>query len=81
MKKIWPYIASLLSAGWLVPAFLVGTSFVAYLKTELEPRISGQPFNHSFPILDSCLFWFAVAVVWLGTVTVCWSIYILKRKD
>jgi hypothetical protein len=81
MKKIWQFILASLSAGWLLPVFLTGTNVVAYIKTELEPRISGKPFDHSFPILDICLFWFTVAVVWLAVVIFCWSFFLLRRKD
>jgi len=81
MRTIKPYIVAFLSAGWLLPVYLTGISFVRYMKTELEPRISGQGFDHGFPVLDLCLFWFIVAILWLGLVIFCWSIYFLRRKD
>jgi hypothetical protein len=81
LKTLKPYIFAILSAGWLLPVFLTGSNLVAYIKTELEPRISGKPFDHSFPVLDICFFWFAVAVVYLSIVIFCWSLYFLRRKD
>ena len=80
MKNVRPYILATLSAGWLLPVYLTGSSFVRYVKTELEPRISGQGFDHSFPILDLCFFRFMLAVSWLGVVIFGWSIYFLRRE-
>jgi len=81
LKTLKPYIFAILSAGWLLPLYLVGTNFRAYLETELLPNITGHPITHSFPILLVCHFWFAVAILWLAVVIFCWSLYFLRRKD
>ena len=80
MKKIKAYVLAILSAGWLLPLYLVGTNFAAYLKTELEPEVMGKPVTHSFPILLVCISWFAIAAFWLACVIVCWSLYFLRAR-
>lgn len=80
MKKIKAYIIAIRSAGWLVPVYLIGTNFVAYLKTELEPEITGKPVTHSFPVLVVCEFWAAIAALWLACVIVCWSLFFLRTR-
>ena len=78
MKKPKACFLAMLSAGWLLPLYLAGITFKAYLQTELEPKIMGRPLTHSFPILDVCNFWFAIAAIWLACVIVCWSLYFLR---
>jgi hypothetical protein len=80
VNRIRPFFIGVLSAGWVLPLCLVGTNYVAYLRTELEPKITGHPPTHSFPILDVCLFWLITASVWLAVVIICWSIYFLRGK-
>jgi hypothetical protein len=79
MNKVKPYFFAVFSAGWLIPLYFVVTNFIAYLKTELEPEIAGRPITHSFPILDVCLFWFAIASLWFACVIVFWSLYFFRR--
>lgn len=76
--KIKVLLLSVVSAGWLLPLYLAGAAFKAYLQTELEPRIMGLQPTHSFPILYACQFWFTIAALWLAGVIVFWVVYAMR---
>jgi hypothetical protein len=55
-------VLALLSAGWLFPAFVTYSWFIA----SKDPR-------NSFPFLQSSAYMFGVTCVWLGIVIALWS--------
>jgi len=61
------------STGWLIPAWLSGSSLFAFLDAEIWPRLRGQKPDNSFPYVDFSHQAFTAAVIWLAAVVFFWS--------
>ena len=73
-------LVALFSCGWVLPVWLAASQYVAYVRVELAPRLSGEDPVNSFPFLPFVERMLAVASVWLVLVLFFWAWRLLGRE-
>lgn len=69
-----------ISAGWLVPMWASVVYVKKWCEQDLLPRCgTGIPLT-SFPLLDPALWWFTLAVLWLGVVIAGWVTIVVRKR-
>lgn len=63
----------LLSAGWLVPAWLALVSCLDFWQSEIAPALLGKPQLNSFPFLPFARECLTISLLWLGLAILLWS--------
>ena len=69
----------LFSAGWLVPVFLAGYFFSAWIEHDVAPRLFGLMPTTGFPYLAAADRAFWAGFSWLAAVVLMWSVVLSIR--
>lgn len=73
MAHLIRLLLALITCGWVLPAWLAVSQFVAYVHVELAPRLSGGDPVNSFPFLPFVQRMLAITAVWLALVVLFWA--------
>ncbi len=69
-----------LSTGWLLPAYLGISSYLAWAEAEVWPLLRGEHPMNSFPHLRFCQQMLALSVTWLAVALAVWTVLLLRRQ-
>ncbi len=65
---------TVLSAGWVLPAYIAVWTFLQYLDAEVAELLRGLEPMHSFPFLVEVQRWMTVAFSWFGLALAFWAL-------
>ncbi|MDH3583688.1 MAG: hypothetical protein OER86_05690 [Phycisphaerae bacterium] len=80
MQHVKRFLIVLLSAGWLVPAWLSLYSYFGFLGSEVWPRLRGEIPTNSFPFTHFSLQAMTIAAAWLALAIIYWAWMAMDRQ-